>query len=196
MHEIPSWEHIGGNQWGAKSYIIQWGLHLSRNMVKGCSRPSKACLRCGMRWWGMSTVASAFSGSLSTRGSGSSMRSTKGCKFSGTLGRRWIFLGVETKEILWPFWAMSLASSKNGPMWPNASHGNTTMWSFSFCSAMDMLVFKHERVASLSWMVIFILQYIENMNFKRDRFESIHGKLFFLYFFFLFICASLVNLGP
>lgn len=48
----------------------------------------------------------------------------------GILGRRLMFFGVEMKEILWPFWARSLASSKKGVMWPKASHGNMAMWSF------------------------------------------------------------------
>ncbi|KVI10900.1 hypothetical protein Ccrd_010693 [Cynara cardunculus var. scolymus] len=36
-----------------------------------------------------------------------------------------LFLGVETNEILMPFAASFLESSRNGSMWPKASHGNT-----------------------------------------------------------------------
>lgn len=79
---------------------MQSGVDLSKNLVKGSSRPSKAFLRYGIVWRGMSTVASACSGSLSTWGRGSSISSTKGCKFVGSLGRRLMFLGVEMKEIV------------------------------------------------------------------------------------------------
>lgn len=33
-------------------------------------------------------------------------------------------------EIRWPFWAMSLLSSKKWIIWPKANHGNMAMWSF------------------------------------------------------------------
>lgn len=48
-----------------------------------------------------------------------------------------MFLGVERKETLWPFLAMSLESSKYGIMWPKASHGNITMCNLP-SSAMDV----------------------------------------------------------
>ena len=43
--EIPSLEAIGGNQWGAKSWIIQSGSEFSKSWDKGCWRPSCAILR-------------------------------------------------------------------------------------------------------------------------------------------------------
>ena len=47
---------------------------------------------------------------------------------SGMEGNRSRFLGVETNEILIPFSASFLESSKNGSMWPKANHGNTITW--------------------------------------------------------------------
>lgn len=39
-----------------------------------------------------------------------------------------MFLGVEMKEILIRFSTNFLDNSRNGIIWPNASHGNTIMW--------------------------------------------------------------------
>lgn len=57
-------------------------------------------------------------------------------RVGGSSGRRWMFRGVDMKEILWPFWAMNFASSKYGMMWPNASQGNTATCSFGLLVAM------------------------------------------------------------
>ena len=44
-------------------------------------------------------VASAFSGRLSTLGSGSLIKLIRGCKIGGSFGRRSMFLGVDMKEM-------------------------------------------------------------------------------------------------
>ncbi|KAL7085802.1 hypothetical protein ACP275_01G100500 [Erythranthe tilingii] len=82
----------------------------------------------------MSIVASAFSGISSSFGSGILTKLMEEAKIGGNLGRRSMFLGVEMKEILWPFRAMSLESSRYGIMCPKASHGNITMCRLRFCS--------------------------------------------------------------
>ncbi|KAK3022753.1 hypothetical protein RJ639_045618 [Escallonia herrerae] len=82
-------------------------------------------------------VASAFSGRLSRWGKGSVIKLMRDEEAEATFGRRSMFLGVETKEILWPFWAMSLENSKNGIMCPKANHGNMTTCSLP-SSAMDL----------------------------------------------------------
>ena len=62
-------------------------------------------------------------------------------KFGAIWERRRRFLGVERKEMRWPIWTKWLERWRKGKKWPNASHGNTAMWSFwcsFFISSMAM----------------------------------------------------------
>nr|CAB3452068.1 unnamed protein product [Digitaria exilis] len=100
-----------------------------RGAENGAARPSNAALRSGTFSGETSAVDSAPSGSPSTAGRSSVTTRTRGDSSGGTGRSLAAFLGVDTKVMAWPRRASRFESSRNGIMWPNASHGKTTMWS-------------------------------------------------------------------
>lgn len=69
-----------------------------------CSSPSHVNFRYGIMSYGTSIVASAlmpFSERVSTRGSRIQTKSINGVKSCGTLGRRWMFLGLDMETLSW-----------------------------------------------------------------------------------------------
>jgi hypothetical protein len=95
----------------------------------GAARPSNAFWRSPTFFGRTSAVDSAPSGRPSTPGRSSLTMHRCAASSSGmepcSLAA---FLGVETKVTAWPRRASRLERSRNVIMWPNASHGNTTMW--------------------------------------------------------------------
>ncbi|OEL22774.1 UDP-glycosyltransferase 91D1 [Dichanthelium oligosanthes] len=127
---------IAGSEWWQKSMMIQSGFlppatASARNAANGAARPSTAFLMSSLFSGGTSAVDSAPSGRPSTTGGGSPTRRTRGDKCAGTGGSLATFLGVERSVTAWPLAARRLASSRNGIMCPNASHGNSTTSSVS-----------------------------------------------------------------
>lgn len=109
--------------------MIQSGFGLVdlRKWATGLSRRSKAVLRSWAFWYGMSIEDSDWGGRFGTWGKGRGIRLMREEREGGILGSLERFLGVERKEICWPFEAKRLERWWKGMRWPMASHGNMTI---------------------------------------------------------------------